>query len=53
MSHRLVRTLLKIIGIGMLPVSLLLFIWKGSGFTLQDYVLRSTVVRSRNNGFAH
>lgn len=50
--NRVARTSLKLIGIGMLPVTLLFFIWKGKGFTLQDHVLGSKVVGRRNNGFA-
>lgn len=53
LKHRLVRTLLKLIGIGMLPVTLLLFICKGNGFTLQDHVLGSTVTGRCKNGFVH
>lgn len=40
----LLRTLLKMISIWMLPVAVFLFLWKGRGFTLQDY-LTGTEVR--------
>lgn len=40
----LLRTLLKMISIWMLPVAVFLFLWKGRGFTIQDY-LTGTEVR--------
>lgn len=39
----LARTLLKLISIWMLPVAAFLYVWKGKGFTLQDYLLQTTV----------
>ena len=39
----LARTLLKLISISMLPFSALLYVWKGEGFTLQDFLTGSKV----------
>lgn len=39
----LVRTLLKMISIGMLPLAVILFLWKGRHFTLQDYLTGTDV----------
>ena len=43
-ERSLARTLLKLISIWMLPVAAFLYLWKGRGFTLQDYLIQSTVL---------
>lgn len=42
-QQSLARTLLKLISIWMLPVAAFLYIWKGRGFTLQDFLVQTTV----------
>lgn len=43
-KNRLLRTVLKVIGILMLPLAAVLFIWAKS-FTLQDQVLKTRTIR--------
>lgn len=42
-QQSLARTLLKLVSIWMLPVSAFLYLWKGRGFTLQDFLVKTTV----------
>ena len=37
------RTLLKLLSIWMLPVAAFLYVWKSRGFTLQDFLVGTTV----------
>jgi uncharacterized RDD family membrane protein YckC len=48
----LVRTFLKLISIGMLPIALILFLWKSRGFTLQDYLTGTSVKWEQSNEIA-
>ena len=43
-KRSLARTLLKLISIWMLPAAALLYLWKGRGFTLQDYLTETIVL---------
>ena len=49
----LVRTLIKLLSIGMLPLTLILFLCKGRGFTLQDYLTRSSVLARKGDVLTH
>jgi uncharacterized RDD family membrane protein YckC len=42
-ERSLARTLLKLISIWMLPVAAFLYVWKAREFTLQDFLIGSTV----------
>lgn len=42
-QRSLARTLLKLISIWMLPVAAFLYVWKGREFTLQDFLIKTTV----------
>ena len=42
-QRTLARTLLKLISIWMLPVAAFLYVWKGHEFTLQDFLVETTV----------
>jgi len=42
-QQSLARTLIKLISIWMLPVAAFLYLWKGREFTLQDFLLQTTV----------
>ncbi|MEJ2584491.1 MAG: RDD family protein [Robiginitalea sp.] len=42
-KQSLARTLLKLISICMLPVAAFLYVWKGREFTLQDFLIKTTV----------
>lgn len=44
LKTRLVRTMLKVIGILLLPVAAVLFLWARS-FTLQDQILKTKTIR--------
>lgn len=49
----LVRTLIKLLSLGMLPLTLILYLWKGRGFTLQDYLTGSSVQSGKGNVLMH
>lgn len=49
----LVRTLIKLLSIGMLPLTLIPFLWKGRGFTLQDYLTGSSVQGGKGDVLMH
>jgi hypothetical protein len=42
-QRSLARTLLKLVSIWMLPVAAFLYVWKGREFTLQDFLIGTTV----------
>ena len=42
-QRSLARTLIKLISIWMLPVAAFLYLWKGREFTLQDFMVKTTV----------
>lgn len=46
-QRSLVRTLLKLVSIWMLPLAAFLYLWKGRGFTLQDYLVKTRVILNR------
>jgi uncharacterized RDD family membrane protein YckC len=41
------RTLLKLVSICILPLAAFLYLWKGRGFTLQDYLVKTRVILNR------
>lgn len=47
LRSRFVRTLLKGLSLILWPLAFLAFFWKEKGLTLQDYVLKSSVIRTR------
>ena len=49
-QRSLARTLLKLISICMLPVAAFLYVWKGREFTLQDFLVQTTVLPVKKLG---
>jgi uncharacterized RDD family membrane protein YckC len=48
-----VRTLIKLLSMGVWPLALILFLWKGRAFTLQDYLTRSSVQLRKGDVLMH
>ena len=49
-QRSLARTLLKLVSIWMLPVAAFLYVWKGREFTLQDFLVQTTVLPVKKLG---
>jgi uncharacterized RDD family membrane protein YckC len=47
LRRRVCRTLLKWAGLMVWPLAFLLYFWKEKDFTLQDYVVKTKVIRAR------
>ena len=48
LRRRVCRTLLKWVSLMVWPLAFLLYFWKEKDFTIQDYIVKTKVIRARN-----